>query len=346
MKNNMSYAVEMWRGIAALMVLWAHWGPELEWPMGVMSFSFTGVDIFFVLSGFIFAPAILAKEKIKIKAFAIRRITRIYPLYIIALLIYVLIKYFNGGDLLFIPEHIFMLHLQSTEMTFYYNPAFWSLPPEVSFYILIPILAILPQNKKIKILIFFFMASMALRINMLYLADRVEENFSFIILHHLPCLLMEFLIGTFAWRLYSMRCLFSYRYLIFFMGIVGWIVLAYIYLFIQDIYTAQHWKNGQLGVFAAICFSFSLVGSVYIMDNGLKNKKIIILSGWLGKLSFSIYLLHTAWLPFSIYAVGYFGVLIGSIIGVFLLIITCVFLSIFIEEPMRIYGRKLAQKHS
>ena len=31
-----TWAIEAWRGFAALMVVWVHWGPTLGWPMGVM----------------------------------------------------------------------------------------------------------------------------------------------------------------------------------------------------------------------------------------------------------------------------------------------------------------------
>ena len=28
-----TWAIEAWRGFAALMVVWVHWGPTLGWPM-------------------------------------------------------------------------------------------------------------------------------------------------------------------------------------------------------------------------------------------------------------------------------------------------------------------------
>ena len=75
----MNPVVEAWRGIASLMVLWVHWGPVLGWPMGPMSFGFTGVDLFFVLSGFVFAPTVMASSAPSLGAYAVHRFARIYP---------------------------------------------------------------------------------------------------------------------------------------------------------------------------------------------------------------------------------------------------------------------------
>lgn len=140
------WVVEAWRAVAALLVLWAHWGVPLGWPgmgpQGWLRFAFTGVDLFFVLSGFVFAPLLLQRPAPSLRAFALRRVSRIYPAYLVALAVYVLLAWQAGRPLLHVTEHVLMGHLQSREMAFYYNPAFWSLPVEMAFYAALPLLAV------------------------------------------------------------------------------------------------------------------------------------------------------------------------------------------------------------
>ena len=84
----MNPIIELYRGIAALMVMLCHYrsivfGDERN----LLSFLWTGVDLFFVISGFVFAPHI-TNAKIKLNSFFIRRFFRIYPLYFLSLWIY------------------------------------------------------------------------------------------------------------------------------------------------------------------------------------------------------------------------------------------------------------------
>lgn len=51
------WSVEYWRGVAAVLVVWTHWAAALGQHQGLAAFAFTGVDIFFVISGFVFAPS-------------------------------------------------------------------------------------------------------------------------------------------------------------------------------------------------------------------------------------------------------------------------------------------------
>jgi peptidoglycan/LPS O-acetylase OafA/YrhL len=83
------------RAVAILAVLAAHFGsgPKLEWPSG----GFLGVDIFFVLSGFLITSILLEERRrtgsFSLRAFYVRRALRLFPalvLVVLAFLVYTL----------------------------------------------------------------------------------------------------------------------------------------------------------------------------------------------------------------------------------------------------------------
>lgn len=109
------------------MVVYAHYRPFVSPDVSLLSFSFTGVDLFFVLSGFVFAPYLFGRP-LALREFAVRRFFRIYSAYFLALGIYVGLKTLTSEDLPYVGQHLLFAHLQTREMAFFYNPAFWSLP--------------------------------------------------------------------------------------------------------------------------------------------------------------------------------------------------------------------------
>ncbi|MBK6295652.1 MAG: acyltransferase [Rhodoferax sp.] len=132
--------IEALRGFAALMVVATHYAYMLSSQPKAWGFASTGVDLFFVLSGYVFAPYFFGR-KLSVWPHLIRRFFRLYPLYVAALLLYVALKLPDGGAWRHFGVHLFMGHtLRSTEVAFYYNPAFWSLPVEVEYYLLLPLL--------------------------------------------------------------------------------------------------------------------------------------------------------------------------------------------------------------
>ena len=133
------WVVEAWRALAAWLVVYAHLGGGTQALWGGLRFAFTGVDQFFVLSGFVFAPYVFGKP-VRLRAFWVRRLFRIYPAFVLALVVYMALKWAQGGALLYVWQHLVFAYMQTREMAFYYNPVFWSLPSEVAFYLVLPAL--------------------------------------------------------------------------------------------------------------------------------------------------------------------------------------------------------------
>src|SRR5690349_18710769 len=83
-------ALDGLRGIAILMVLIAHDFNRIPYILELGSY---GVDLFFVLSGFLITDILLRtrNQKNYFRSFFIRRILRIFPVYYLALVIFYLL---------------------------------------------------------------------------------------------------------------------------------------------------------------------------------------------------------------------------------------------------------------
>jgi peptidoglycan/LPS O-acetylase OafA/YrhL len=136
------------RAIAILLVFTAHPAYQHFWPV---FHGANGVTIFFVLSGFLITTLALREESrsgwLDLKAFYIRRICRIYPLYTVVLLLYCVLLLLLGFQAsrrvrfleelpyysLGFPEHGFFLR----QVLAPFDGA-WSLGIEEKFYLLWP----------------------------------------------------------------------------------------------------------------------------------------------------------------------------------------------------------------
>ncbi len=345
------WVVEAWRAVAALLVLWAHWGVPLGWlgagPQGWLRFAFTGVDLFFVLSGFVFAPLLLQRPASLLRAFALRRISRIYPAYLVALALYVWVAWQAGRPLLYVIEHVLMGHLQSREMAFYYNPAFWSLPVEVAFYAALPLLAVWLARGRVAAggersgqgLRWPLLLGLALllRLALLAGADGAAQNLAYILLNHLPGLLVEFLLGVWVWQQAQQPLARAGAWAWGLVGLAGWCVLAAV--FVQLPASVQAWPGGQLALGAALCFALMLRATLLLPSGGVA---VQALARWGGRLSYSVYLLHTAVLALALVWAGRWGAGVGSVLALAALLVGCLALHWAVEEPARRWGRALA----
>jgi peptidoglycan/LPS O-acetylase OafA/YrhL len=113
--------------------------------------GFRGVELFFIISGFILAYPfathyIKGARKVGLKAYFLRRLTRLEPPYILCMILFFLLRVGfrgeNAGELLphlgasLIYAHNLIFGGEST-----INNVAWSLEIEIQFYILVPILS-------------------------------------------------------------------------------------------------------------------------------------------------------------------------------------------------------------
>ncbi|MBX4924570.1 acyltransferase [Rhizobium binae] len=129
------------RGIAALLVVQAHIG--LIFPgtaQHLMTMGSEAVGLFFALSGFLMAHLYGSRPVTRenILDFLVSRFARIYPVYLVAVLLVAMLSgmpslnfvqpIVGGTDFV---RHIFLLGSSGV---------FWSIPPEIQFYLLFPLL--------------------------------------------------------------------------------------------------------------------------------------------------------------------------------------------------------------
>lgn len=139
------------RAIAILLVLWVHFpfveGSDVSrafWTIAQATRAgYFGVDLFFVLSGFLITRILLNERartgRVSLRSFYIRRALRIFPIYYLCLLVYARFFALQEGDLTalltytfnyFKPFHSDPMALEQT----------WSLSVEEQFYLFWPFL--------------------------------------------------------------------------------------------------------------------------------------------------------------------------------------------------------------
>jgi len=144
--------LDILRGVAILLVLGAHspsvargWSGMLR-PVDIMihRFGWTGVDLFFVLSGFLIGGLLFAELKkygtLDVGRFLIRRILRIWPPYYILLMV-VLVRTaaLPGGSLADAWSRTWMAFVHVQNFIECPRTQLWSLAVEEHFYVLLPL---------------------------------------------------------------------------------------------------------------------------------------------------------------------------------------------------------------
>ena len=149
-ENKKLAGLDHLRALAIVLVLLYHYRlfGHPEWLDGFGKFGWTGVDLFFVLSGYLISSQLFAKmaegSKASFKDFFIRRFFRIIPAYLTVVTIYFLVPAFREREALS-PLWRFLTFTQNFGLDLAKHGAFshaWSLCIEEQFYLLLPLVLI------------------------------------------------------------------------------------------------------------------------------------------------------------------------------------------------------------
>jgi exopolysaccharide production protein ExoZ len=188
MSNDKIVSIQYLRGLAALGVVFCHYGSDLS---SIFNFGQTGVFVFFLISGFIIVYSLIQSnyKPTQFFTFLLKRAIRIDPAYYVTILLTIalfkILSYipsFNGSAIAFIPRQFIAHILYIVPFTKYpfYNHVFWTLCVEFQFYLLIGILYFLSNNAPYKstFLIIFSLSSLIHFSNSYYLVFNYAAIFS------------------------------------------------------------------------------------------------------------------------------------------------------------------------
>jgi peptidoglycan/LPS O-acetylase OafA/YrhL len=164
------------RGAAALVVVFAHYFAESEHGFSHLQLGWLGVNVFFVLSGFLIGGIILDQSHQPgfLRSFYFRRVTRIFPVYFIVFLATIFCAYATHGHRW--SDHPFAAITYATFTvnfalmgghdwgSLWLRPA-WTLAVEEQFYLVLPLLIMAaPRRWIVWLLGGLWAASLAFRV--------------------------------------------------------------------------------------------------------------------------------------------------------------------------------------
>jgi peptidoglycan/LPS O-acetylase OafA/YrhL len=246
----------------------------------------------------------------------------------------------------------------------FYNVAFWSLPPEVEFYLVLPLLAILVAawaRHSRRALLGLIACALLMKLGLVALAwpGEAADSLRSILTVHLPGLLVEFLLGSAAaaaaghvrtqawgepWAPAQRRTA-----LCFGAALLGLAVWAYQQHLATPTMAAQtsSWLSGTFGLWVALGFAMMLPAlvasrSVQAVEGRELKARGTTLALWLGRLSYGLYLFHNAApellrrtaLPLEGWSL--------ALASLALTVLLAGLLHLTVEAPCRAYGRSLA----
>jgi peptidoglycan/LPS O-acetylase OafA/YrhL len=262
--------LDMLRGLASFAVCWFHMtNGRIDFlPPGTLktsgAFGWLGVDVFFVISGFVI-PFALKRSGYGIRdsgTFLLKRVVRLDPPYFVTIGLVILLGYlstkaprFQGPPFTFsLPQTL--LHVGYLNTFFHYpwlNPVFWSLAIELQYYLLIALIfpLLVSRRSPLRIGTMLVLATLSLGI------PAAQFVFHWLLLFLFGIVTFQFRAGLLSRTMY----------------------LAYIAVITVGGFFCYGILICLTGLASALVIAFVNVGHV----RGLT---------WLGAISYSLYLLH------------------------------------------------------
>lgn len=268
----------------------------------VSSFTQSGVELFFVLSGVVLLrPYLRSKKEFNWRTYIKRRVIRIYPPYFGAVLFASVVIALNTYFPTWYSAILLKFNLHSFAKQFFifnqkwdfFNLAWWSLQIEILFYLVVPIIVYLLVKWKGSIniighFLIILMSSLFLQNVMMAVAP---DNYSFTIVYANLFRSVDY-IGCFYLGVCLARRDYGHKDQIISL-IIGVLLIALSYQYKPFV----HMGFGFI-YFSIISLSFANPG----FSKYFKTKNLI----WLGERSYSLFLIHFSVFYFANYLVSYF----------------------------------------
>ena len=336
--------LQVYRGIAALLVVMVHIHfTSVENLNQVIFFNlfktgWSGVDYFFVLSGFImvYVHRSAIGKKDQLKSFLVKRAVRIYPIYWIITLtvwcLFLVIPGFANNQDLSVGKVIASLVLIPQKDKPILEVG-WTLIYEIYFYLLFSLAIWLKPKHSVPILSGWLLVTILLYCNIIKL-----PHDSFLLETVFGEMNLEFVLGCLAAYIvikYN-NSIGKYRWILFGIGNLGYVIVAML----------AAWGN----IWFARILSFGMLATLLIIAVTLidlkDSPKIPYVLIFLGDGSYSIFLTHMPVISaitkivqkanLEKYFDGFFA---PTLVAVFAVVFGCIFYSL-IEKPLTVFMRK------
>ncbi len=334
------------RGLAILLVVLFHY------EIYPFSGGFIGVDIFFVISGYLIGK-IIENQNFSIsnyKRFLFKRVRRIFPglfvLLFVSFIAFSLIlspEHFINfsksiiSNLILIPNFYFWTQSNYFDVSSYYKPLLhtWSLGVEYHFYLIFPLiiwfLKVLIKDKSFLNIFLIFSIFVSLYLNLYVISfGPIFENkilygkyVSDTIFYLTPFRIFEFVFGYLLVINKKRVENFILNEILFYIGLIL-IIYASINLNGKTIFPSLNVLFPTIGAFLLIFSKTSLISKIL-----LKNKVI----NYLGNISFSLYLYHWPVLIFYKYYKFTDLILIEKLICILISVLISTLSFRYIEQP-------------
>lgn len=298
------------RFIAALLIIVFHFGIgksqfSNEYTQFLFKQANVGVSYFFMLSGFVMIIAYHKKLKVNFIDFMRNRLARIYPIYLLALLLFLVLfvisKQVSYTNFLL---NVFMIQAWVPKKALVFNIAAWSISVEFLFYVFFPFLynrfySNINFKKLILPIILFWLISQVLYHYLLFQDTFSNLFYDKIDLKYYPIFhLNEFLIGNLAGLYFINKSDKTRNYDLEIIGLVALVLLS------LKFPIGLNFHNGFLAVLFIPFLVLLSLNTGFITK--LFNKKMFV---FLGEISFSLYILQfVVWVYISDYRLNkYFG---------------------------------------
>lgn len=358
------------RGIAALAVLLFHWAltfPALRETAvktsgalgsafnALVSFGWVGVLLFFALSGFLLTKsnASINCTRAQLSAFWLRRFLRIYPavwvqLIILSLLLWVLTTLKHPQGILEWVLNFTLLINLPPYLPYPINAVWWTLPIELCFYLLFPVLILVSNRTSIWTLFVVALSiSLGWRIGcMYYFRELPSYGPVQPYIDLLPGCLVIFVMGMLAAKCQLTISEYQRRIAIGLMLITIALLFKWLLSNITTYWTG-HWMLAIWNILVSACLAaiIWLVTLDTTNRSWLASKPLV----FLGEISFGVYLWHYPvllvfyqWLP----PAEHTSALISALVLIGIIIPTIILASIshyLIERPAMQLGKRLSR---
>lgn len=352
------------RALAIILVLLYHYRAFKHpvWIETVGKFGWTGVDLFFVLSGFLISGQLFKEMKntgtIHVKTFYIKRFFRIFPPYFFTLFLYFTFPFFREREAL-PPLWKFVTFTQNYGLDVINQGTFshaWSLCIEEQFYLILPLLLLVMMPTKLFkyfVILIILILSFSLTMRLIIWSDSVGgiDNSS-----------LEF------WRLWYMEIYYPTHTRLDGLGIGVFIGYLMQYserfkeiinrngnrLFLIGIVLLgiAFWICNEQSSEAASTFGFTWVAISYgfivvsaVSESSFLSRTRFYITSELAALSYAIYLSHKGIIHIVQNVFEYFGLENSDTISFIVCLLACIIVGLLyrfiIEKPFVILKNKI-----